>query len=54
MEGRATRKLAVKTNDERLYGTVQQQVDLGVRALSDKNAKMAIMLFQSALQKLSI
>ena len=54
MEGQATRTLPVKTSDERLYGTVQQEVDIGIKALADKDAKMAVLLFQSALQKLSI
>jgi hypothetical protein len=54
MKGHATQTLTVKKNEQRLYATVQQEVDLGVRALSNKDAKIAIMLFQSALQKLSV
>jgi sulfotransferase family protein len=54
MKGQATQTLKVKESEQRLYGTVQQEVDLGVSALSRKDSKMAIMLFQSALQKLSI
>jgi len=54
MDGQATKTLAVNTSDERIYSTVQQEVEIGVRALSGRDAKMAIMLFQSALQKLSI
>ena len=52
--GQTAQKFAVNTSEERLYGTVQQEVDLGVRALSDKDADMAIVFFQSALQKLDI
>jgi len=54
MTAQATQKFALSTGDERLYTTVQQEVDLGVRALSDKNAEMAIVFFQSALQKLEV
>jgi tetratricopeptide (TPR) repeat protein len=54
MDGQATKTLAVNTREEGLYGTVQQEVELGVRALSGRDPKMAIMLFQSALQKLTI
>lgn len=50
----ATQTLPVSTCDERLYVTVQQEVDIGVKALTDSDAKMAILLFQSALQKLSV
>jgi hypothetical protein len=37
-----------------LYGILQQEVELGVQALSRESADMAITLFQSALQKLSV
>jgi len=36
------------------YGTLQQEVELGVQALSCKRADMAITFFQSALQKVSL
>jgi len=54
MTGHATQTFALHSGDERLYTTVQQEVDLGVRALSDKNGEMAIVFFQSALQKLDV
>ena len=54
MTGQAAQTFAVGTSDNRLYGTVQQEVDLGVKALSNKNAEMAVMFFQSALQKLTV
>jgi hypothetical protein len=54
MTGQASQTFALKTSDERLYGTVQQEVDLGVKALSDKDGEMAIVFFQSALQKLEV
>ena len=37
-----------------LYTTLQQEVDLGVQALKRESADMAVTLFQSALQKLTI
>ena len=37
-----------------LYATVQQEVDLGAQALRRENADMAITLFQSAIQKLTV
>jgi len=54
MASQTTQTFALKKDDKGLYGTVQQEVDLGVRALSDKNAEMAIVFFQSALQKLEV
>ena len=37
-----------------LYRTLQQEVDLGVDALKHERADMAVTLFQSALQKLTV
>jgi hypothetical protein len=37
-----------------VYSIVQQEVDLGVHALSRKKADVAVTLFQSALQKLTV
>ena len=37
-----------------LYSTLQQEVDLGVQALARGSGDMAVTLFQSALQKLTI
>jgi len=37
-----------------LYSTLQQEVDLGVQALQRESGEMAVTLFQSALQKLTI
>jgi hypothetical protein len=42
------------SSSESLYTIVQQEVDLGVQALQREGADMAVTLFQSALQKLSI
>ncbi len=39
---------------QNLYSVVQQEVELGVQALSREDADMSVMLFQSALQKLSL
>src|SRR4030095_2538281 len=36
------------------YSTLQQEVELGVHALKHESADMAVMLFQSALQKLTV
>ncbi|HEU4479640.1 MAG TPA: sulfotransferase domain-containing protein [Pyrinomonadaceae bacterium] len=39
---------------ESLYSILQQEVDLGVQALQRENADMAVTMFQSALQKLTV
>src|SRR5437870_10107478 len=39
---------------ENLYSSLQQEVDLGGQALQRESADMAITLFQSALQKLTV
>jgi tetratricopeptide (TPR) repeat protein len=46
--------LANDKSSRNLYCNVQQEVDLGVQALKRENADMAITLFQSALQKLTV
>src|SRR4030095_12262521 len=45
--------LAVPPSSENLYGTLQQEVDLGVQALRSERADMAVTFFQSALRKIS-
>src|SRR5438445_9148996 len=37
-----------------VYSILQQEVDLGVQALKRESAEMAVTLFQSALQKLTV
>src|SRR5215472_6235434 len=44
----------VPSNSANLYGVLQQEVDLGVQALQRESADMAVTLFQSAIQKLTI
>ena len=39
---------------ESLYSILQQEVDLGAQALQRENADMAVTMFQSALQKLTV
>ena len=46
--------LADNKSTENLYSIVQQEVELGVQALKRESADMAVTLFQSALQKLSV
>jgi tetratricopeptide (TPR) repeat protein len=41
-------------SSENLYTVLQQEVDLGVQALRRGNADMAVTMFQSALQKLTV
>lgn len=54
MTSAATKAFPIENGDQRIYSTVQQEVELGVKALSRNDAEMAIMLFQSALQKLDV
>ena len=44
----------VPQSSESLYSILQQEVDLGAQALKRGNADMAVTLFQSALQKLTV
>jgi len=46
--------IAVPHMSRNLYTILQQEVDLGGQALKRENADMAVTLFQSALQKLTI
>ena len=46
--------IAVPHSSEGVYSILQQEVDLGVQALSRESADLAVTLFQSALQKLTI
>ncbi len=46
--------LEVSPGSEDFYSVVQQEVDLGVRALANGDAEMAITFFQSSLEKLSV
>ena len=39
---------------QNLYSILQQEVDLGVQALESESAEVAVTMFQSALQKLSV
>jgi Sulfotransferase domain len=44
----------VPHSSQNLYGILQQEVELGVQALKRETADMAVTLFQSALQKLTV
>jgi tetratricopeptide (TPR) repeat protein len=44
----------VPDSSEDLYSILQQEVDLGVQVLKRESADMAVTLFQSALQKLTV
>ncbi len=46
--------IAVPHLSQNLYSILQQEVDLGSQALKRESAEMAVTLFQSALQKLTI
>jgi hypothetical protein len=46
--------IAIDPSSQAHFITVQQEVELGVQALSDNNAEMAIVFFQSALLKLDV
>jgi sulfotransferase family protein len=46
--------IEVPQSSQSLYITLQQEVDLGVQALNRGSAEMAVTLFQSALQKLTV
>lgn len=41
-------------SSQNLYGILQQEVELGVQALKRESGEMAVTLFQSALQKLTV
>lgn len=46
--------LADDKSSRNLYGIVQQEVELGVQALKRQSGDMAVTLFQSAIQKLTV
>src|SRR5215510_10060401 len=46
--------IAVPPLSHDLYNILQQEVDLGAQALKRESADMAVTMFQSALQKLSV
>ena len=46
--------IAITPASSNVYTTLQQEVELGVHALRDGSAEMAITFFQSALQKISV
>src|SRR6266487_218093 len=46
--------IEVPDSSRNLYGILQQEVELGVQALKRESADMAVMFFQSALQKISL
>jgi tetratricopeptide (TPR) repeat protein len=46
--------LATDNSSRNLYSVMQQEVDLGVQALKSESADIAVTLFQSALQKLTV
>ena len=48
------REIGIQPASQNLYSVVQQEVELGVQALNRQDADMSVMLFQSALQKLTI
>ena len=54
MMQQAATTIDVPIPSRNVYSIVQQEVDIGVQALKRKDAEMAITLFQSALQKLSV
>ncbi len=48
------KEIGIQPASQSLYSVVQQEVELGVQALGRQDADMSVMLFQSALQKLSL
>lgn len=50
----AAATLDVAPAGRRLYGVLQQEVEIGAQALQQGNAVIAVTLFQSALQKLAV
>ena len=47
-------KIDISRTSGNLYSILQQEVELGIQALSRESADMAVTLFQSALQKLTV
>ena len=50
----SSRTIDVPPSSRNLYSILQQEVALGIQALSRESADMAVTLFQSALQKLTV
>src|SRR5947207_11476083 len=48
------KKIDVPQMSQNLYSILQQEVDLGSQALKRESAEMAVTMFQSALQKLTV
>ena len=48
------KRIDIPRLDQNLYGIVQQEVAIGGRALQAESADVAVTMFQSALQKLSV
>src|SRR5437762_13243451 len=51
---RQSSTIDVPYSSRNLYSILQQEVALGIQALSRESADMAVTLFQSALQKLTV
>src|SRR5207253_328142 len=51
---RQSSTIDVPHSSRNLYSILQQEVALGIQALSRESADMAVTLFQSALQKLTV
>ena len=52
--GESCKSIGLPPDGQTLYSLVQQEVELGVQALGRRDADMSVMLFQSALQKLTV
>lgn len=52
MQQQMIREIDIPESNRTNYITAQSEIDLGVRSLSSGNAEMAVMLFESALQKI--
>ena len=50
---RVAKTIKIPATSENLYSVLQQEVDLGVQALSRGSADFAVTMFQSALQKIT-
>ena len=50
----AGRTIEMPPASRNLYSILQQEIDLGIQALNRESADMAIMMFQSALRKLTV
>src|SRR4030095_4351142 len=52
--GSSAKRIELPEESENVYRTLEQEVDLGVQALQQGSAEMAVTFFQSALQKLAV